>query len=63
MSLSGRKKRREVNLYSYYDHAGIVRHLEELARQGKLISAQELEAFYLRPPQADPLKKKPAPIK
>ena len=36
---------------------------EELARQGKLISAQELEAFYLRPPQADPLKKKPAPIK
>ena len=34
MSLSGRKKRREVNLYSYYDHAGIVRHLEELARQG-----------------------------
>ena len=35
---------------------------EELARQGKLISAQELEAFYLRPPQADPLKKKPAPM-
>ena len=35
---------------------------EELARRGKLISAQELEAFYLRPPQADPLKKKPAPI-
>ena len=34
MNLSGRKKRREVNLYSYYDHAGIVRHLEELARQG-----------------------------
>ena len=34
MSLSVRKKRREVNLYSYYDHAGIVRHLEELARQG-----------------------------
>ena len=27
-----------------------------------LISAQELEAFYLRPPQADPLKKKPAPM-
>ena len=35
---------------------------EELARQGKLISAQELEAFYLRPPQADPLKKKPVPM-
>ena len=35
---------------------------EELARQGKLISAQELEAFYLRPPQADPLKKKPMPM-
>ena len=36
---------------------------EELAAQGKLVSAQALEAFYLRPPQADPLKKKPAPIK
>ena len=35
---------------------------EALATQGKLVSAQELEAFYLRPPQADPLKKKPAPI-
>ena len=35
---------------------------EELAAQGKLVSAQALEAFYLRPPQADPLKKKPAPI-
>ena len=35
---------------------------EALAAQGKLVSAQELEAFYLRPPQADPLKKKPAPI-
>ena len=35
---------------------------EALAAQGKLASAQELEAFYLRPPQADPLKKKPAPI-
>ena len=32
---------------------------EALAAQGKLVSAQELEAFYLRPPQADPLKKKP----
>ena len=35
---------------------------EELARRGKLISAQELEAFYLRPPQADPLKKNPVPM-
>ena len=35
---------------------------EALAAQSKLASAQELEAFYLRPPQADPLKKKPAPI-
>lgn len=35
---------------------------EALAAQGKLVSAQELEAFYLRPPQADPLKKKPTPI-
>ena len=35
---------------------------EALAAQGKLASAQELEAFYLRPPQADPLKKKPTPI-
>ena len=30
---------------------------EELAAQGKLVSAQELDAFYLRPPQADLLKK------
>ena len=29
-----RKKYRELNLYSYYDHAGIARHLEEMARQG-----------------------------
>ena len=36
---------------------------ETLAQQGKLVSAQELEAFYLRPPQADPLKKQPAPIR
>ena len=35
---------------------------EELAAQGKLVSAQALEAFYLRPPQADPLKKKSAPV-
>ena len=32
---------------------------EALVSQGKLVSAQELEAFYLRPPQADLLKKKP----
>ena len=36
---------------------------EELAARDKLVSAQALEAFYLRPPQADPLKKKPVPIK
>ena len=35
---------------------------EELAAQGKLVSPQALEAFYLRPPQADPLKKKAAPV-
>ena len=29
-----RKKYREINLYSYYDHAGIARHLEDMARQG-----------------------------
>ena len=29
-----RKKYRELNLYSYYDHAGIARHLEDMARQG-----------------------------
>ncbi len=29
-----RKKYRELNLYSYYDHAGIARHLEAMARQG-----------------------------
>ena len=28
------KKYRELNLYSYYDHAGIARHLEDMARQG-----------------------------
>ena len=36
---------------------------EDLAARGKLVSAQALEAFYLRPPQADPLKKTPVPIK
>ena len=35
---------------------------EELAAPGKLVSPQALEAFYLRPPQADPLKKKAAPV-
>ena len=35
---------------------------EELAAQGKLVSPQALEAFYLRPPQADPLRKKAAPV-
>ena len=29
-----RKKYRELNLYSYYDHTGIARHLEDMARQG-----------------------------
>ena len=29
-----RKKYRELNLYSYYDHMGIARHLEDMARQG-----------------------------
>mgnify|MGYP002518814225 CR=1 FL=1 len=29
-----RTKYRELNLYSYYDHAGIARHLEDMARQG-----------------------------
>lgn len=31
---------------------------EVLAAQGKMVSPQELDAFYLRPPQADLLKKK-----
>lgn len=31
---------------------------ELLAAEGKLLTAQELDAFYLRPPQADLLKKK-----
>lgn len=35
---------------------------EELAAQGKLVSPQALEPFYLRPPQAEPLKKKAAPV-
>ena len=34
MKLFNRQKKREVNLYSYYDHAGIVRHLEDMARRG-----------------------------
>ena len=33
-----------------------------LASQGKMVSAQELAVFYLRPPQADMLKKKPVII-
>ncbi len=35
---------------------------EALASAGQLVSAQDLEVFYLRPPQADPLKKKPATV-
>ena len=34
MKLFDRQKKKEINLYSYYDHAGIVRHLEDMARQG-----------------------------
>lgn len=34
MKLFDRQKKQEINLYSYYDHAGIVRHLEDMARQG-----------------------------
>lgn len=34
MKLFNRQKKREVNLYSYYDHAGIARHLEDMARRG-----------------------------
>ena len=34
MKLFDRQKKWEINLYSYYDHAGIVRHLEDMARQG-----------------------------
>lgn len=34
MKLFNKQKKREVNLYSYYDHAGIVRHLEDMARRG-----------------------------
>lgn len=33
-----------------------------LASQGKMVSAPELAVFYLRPPQADMLKKKPVTI-
>ena len=31
MKLFDRQKKWEINLYSYYDHAGIVRHLEDLS--------------------------------
>ena len=34
MKLFDRQKKQEINLYAYYDHAGIVRHLEDMARQG-----------------------------
>lgn len=34
MKLFDRQKKWEINLYSYYDHAGIVRHLEDMARPG-----------------------------
>ena len=34
MKLFDRQKKWEINLYAYYDHAGIVRHLEDMARQG-----------------------------
>ena len=33
MKLFDRQKKQEINLYAYYDHAGIVRHLEDMARQ------------------------------
>ena len=35
MKLFDRQKKQEINLYAYYDHAGIVRHLEDMARQGR----------------------------
>ena len=34
MKLFDRQKKQEINLYAYYDHARIVRHLEDMARQG-----------------------------
>ena len=34
MKLFDRQKKQEINLHSYYDHAGIVRHLEDMAHQG-----------------------------
>ena len=34
MKLFDRQKKQEINLYAYYDHAGIVRHLEDMAHQG-----------------------------
>lgn len=34
MKLFDRQKKWEINLYAYYDHAGIVRHLEDMAHQG-----------------------------
>ena len=34
MKLFDRQKKQEINLYAYHDHAGIVRHLEDMARQG-----------------------------
>ena len=35
---------------------------EELAADGKLVTAQDLEAFYLRPPQAERLKTAPRQV-
>ena len=29
-----KQKKREFNLYSYYDFSGMARHLEDMARQG-----------------------------
>ena len=34
MKLFDRQNKWEINLYAYYDHAGIVRHLEDMARPG-----------------------------
>lgn len=53
MKLFDRQKKWEINLYSYYDHAGIVRHLEDMARQGWQLEKARVRVLDLPAVQTD----------
>ena len=53
MKLFDRQKKWEINLYSYYDHAGIVRHLEDMARSPLRLPVRLLPFLHLFLPHTD----------